>query len=435
MRKFRSHAVRVLTRLQVAVALVALLSTSGVARADVVLTWNELAIRTMVMQNQNPFQQSRSAAIVQLAVFEAVNAITRDYEPYLGIVAPVGASVDAAAATAAYRVLKTYFPAAPLIDDAYTASLAAIPAGSAKTNGIATGEAAAAAMIANRAGDHSSPLTTSPVGPPVAGVWQLTLGIAGPPVQGCAPTATGGSLYNWQDVTPFGIASVQEYLLPPPPAITSNQFAKDYNEVKRVGAVDSVERPAGGSDLARFYQASSPAYLFNLAARQVSEAKHFSVSENARALALLNMATNDSLVASFYNKYHYNYWRPENAIRYDDDFGNKKVESNPSYLPLIPTPCFPSYPSNHASGSNGAAEILRRIYGEGGHNITISNPLVPAVSHVTYTYTTFNQMCNDVDDARVFGGIHYWFDQVAGNKLGRAIATEVYKNNLRKIRP
>jgi len=341
-------------------------------------------------------------------------------------VAPVGASADAAAATAAYRVIKNYFPAAAEIDDAYTASLAAIPSGAAKDNGIATGEAAAAAMIALRAADNSSPLTTSPIGPPVAGVWQLNL----PP--GCAATATGGSFYNWQHVTPFGIESVEDFLLPAPPDITSNAFTKAYNEVKRVGAVNSTSRSAHKSDLARFYAASSPAYIFNLAARQVSEVQGLSLSENARALALLNMASSDSLVASFFNKYHYNYWRPENAIRFTSDFGNPNVVPNPSYVPYIPTPCFPSYPSNHASGSYSAIEILRRVFGAGPHTIVMTNPLNAGVANLEFVYTSFKQIGFDVDDARVFGGIHFRFDQLAGADLARAIATQVYRRNLRE---
>jgi hypothetical protein len=164
----------------------------------------------------------------------------------------------------------------------------------------------------------------------------------------------------------------------------------------------------------------------------VSEAKNLSVSENARALALLNMASSDSLVASFYNKYYYNLWRPETAIRFTGDF-NKKADPDPSFAPYILTPCFPAYPSNHASGSNGAGEILRRIFGEGGHTIVMTNRLNAGVANLTFIYTTFNQILNDVDDARVYGGIHYWFDQVGGNKLGREIATDVYKNNLRKV--
>ena len=155
-----------------------------------------------------------------------------------------------------------------------------------------------------------------------------------------------------------------------------------------------------------------------------------SLSENARALALINMAINDSLVASFFNKYHYNFWRPETAIRAGDTDGNPKTDPDPNFLPFIVTPCFPSYPSNHGSGSNGGAEVLRRLYGEGGHSITLSNPAVPTI---VLQYTSFKQITDDISDARVYGGIHFRTDQVAGARLGRAIGTAVYKNNLRPV--
>jgi hypothetical protein len=403
-----------------------LVSSPANARADVVLTWNDLAVRTFIGQGQSPFAQARYMAIVQLAVFDAVNAITRDYEPYIPLVAPVGSSPDAAAATAAYKVLKNYFPAAPLIDGEYAASLATIPDGPPKTNGIFTGEAAAAAIIAKRANDNSAPLTISPVGPPVAGVWQITL------PTGCAATAVGGSFYNWQNVTPFAISKVQDYLLPEPPVIGSATYAKDYNEVKKVGGVGSTQRPADRADVARFYAASSPAYVFNLAARQASMARNLSLSKNARLLALLNMASSDALVASFYNKYHYNFWRPETAIRFPDKF-NKLVSSDPSFAPYITTPCFPSYPSNHASGSRSAAAILERIFGDAPVSITMTNPLNAGVANLQFNYTTFNQICIDIDDARIYGGIHYRFDQDAGGRLARAVANTVYRGYLQKL--
>ena len=417
-----------MTRLRAVLLAVALLGPATMAQADVVLKWNELAIKTMVQQGQSPFGQARVAAIVQLAVFEAVNAITGEYEPYIGITAPAGASVDAAAATAAYKVLKALFPNAPDIDQAYADSLAAIPSGLAKTSGIDVGNAAAKAMIDNRTNDGSSPPQTSPVGLPAPGVWQVTL----PP--GCAAGTTGGANYQWQHVKPFGVPDVVAFRPSPPPSLTSSEFTKDYNEVKSVGIVNSTERPQDRSDVARFYAASSPTLVFNMALRQVATAEQRSLSDNARALALLNMATNDSLVASFSAKYHYNFWRPENAIRYLGDYGNPKTPPDPAYVPFITTPCFPSYPSNHASGSNGAAEILRRVYGEGGHTIRLTNPFNPTVANLEFDYSTFNEVCDDVDDARVFGGIHYRFDQVAGNRLGREIATSVYKNNLRKAK-
>ena len=122
-----------------------------------------------------------------------------------------------------------------------------------------------------------------------------------------------------------------------------------------MGSIDSTERPQDRADVALFYAASSPTLVFNQAARQVAQQQQRSLSENARALALLNMAINDSLVASFFNKYHYNFWRPETAIRAGDTDGNRKTDADPNFLPFILTPCFPSYPSNHGSGSNGGS--------------------------------------------------------------------------------
>ena len=144
----------------------------------------------------------------------------------------------------------------------------------------------------------------------------------------------------------------------------------------------------------------------------------------------MNMALSDSLVASFFNKYHYNFWRPETAIHAGDTDGNRKTDPNPSFVPFITTPCFPSYPSNHGSASNAAAEVLRRLYGEAGHSITLSNAAEP---DIILQYTSFRQITDDISDARVYGGIHFRTDQVAGAALGRAVGTAVYKNNLRPV--
>lgn len=401
------------------------------ARADVVLDWNAIAMATLTGQGQNPFAQARFMAITQLAVFEAVNAITGDFEPYLGtVVAPAGASADAAAAAAAYTVLKGYFPLAANLDSAYAASLAAIPDGAARSGGIATGVAAAAQMMARRLGDGSSPPRFSVPASTDPGVWQLT------------PTcpAAGGVFLHWQNVTPFGVPSVPgsqawiaPFAPPEPPALASEQYAKDYNEVKRVGSVSSgaSDRPQDRADVARLYAATSPTNVFNLAARQLAAAEGGSLSENARTLALVNMASSDSFVVAFWTKYHYNRWRPETAIFGGELDGNRKTDADAAFAPYIPAPCFPSYPSNHGSGSNSAAEILRRVYGAGGHSITIANPAVPGIA---LQYSTFNQITDDIADARVFGGIHFRFDQDAGGDLGRRVATHVYEHNLRRVR-
>jgi hypothetical protein len=408
------------------VLMVSVLFGSAAARADVVLDWNTIAVNTAVANHQNPFAQARYAAIVQLAVFEAVNAITGEYQPYLGtITAPPGASAEAAAIEAAYQVLSTYFPASQATLDAdRTNSLASIPDGQAKIDGIATGDAAAAALIALRANDGSSPPQFKVPGPPVPGEWQATTSC--PIVNGVAV----GIGFQWQNVTPFGIPNAGDFLLGPPPALPSNEYAKAYNEVMTVGSLDSTERPPDRSNVALFYAASSPTQVFNQAAEQVAQEQGRSLSENARALALINMAMSDSLVASFLNKYHYNFWRPETAIHGGDTDGNPKTEPDPSWVPFIVTPCFPSYPSNHGSGGNAAAEVLRRLYGEAGHSITATNPAVP---DIVLQYTSFKQITDDISDARVYGGIHFRTDQEAGADLGRAVGTVVYKNNLRPV--
>jgi hypothetical protein len=228
-----------------------------------------------------------------------------------------------------------------------------------------------------------------------------------------------GIAYQWQNITPFGIRSPSDFLLDPPPALTSEEYAKAYNEVMTVGGINSTQRPPDRANVALFYAAASPTQVFNQVAQQVAAEQGRSLSENARALALINMAISDSLVASFLNKYHYTFWRPETAIH---------ASGNTSWAPFITTPCFPSYPSNHGSAANGAAEVMLRLYGEAGHSITLTNPGVPTI---VLQYTSFKQITHDIADARVYGGIHYRFDQRAGARLGHAIGREVYRNNLR----
>jgi hypothetical protein len=405
----------------------ALLMPLTARAADTVLQWNEIAVDAAIANGQNPFVQARTGAIVSLAVFEAVNAITQEYEPYLGTVtAPDYASVDAAAAAAAYRVLATFFGSnaatMTILDDALAATLTDVPDGTAETDGLAVGNAAALAILALRANDGSSPPQFKTPGAPAVGEWEATPSC--PVVNGIQV----GTNLHWRDVDPFGVASVDAFLPRRPPSVRSRQYAKDLAEVARVGVDVSSARPAGRSDVALFYAASSPTYIFDLALRQVATTEGRSLSDNARALALVNMAISDALVASFNAKYHYNLWRPETAIRGAATDGNRKTDANPEYKPYILTPCFPSYPSNHASGSGAAAEMLRRLYGGRGHSIDISNPAVPGI---LLHYTSFREITDDVDDARVYGGIHFRFDQEAGNALGRDVSRYVIRNTLR----
>ncbi len=395
----------------------ALLFGPAIGSADVVSDWNAIMVTTV--SGQSPFAQARFAAITQLAVFEAVNAITGDFKPYLGTInAPASASAEAAAIAAAHSVLKSYFPAnAASLDAARASSLAAIADGPAKSAGIAAGDAAAAAMIGARANDGSGtpkfhmPSSSDP------GEWQTT--------PSCP--AGGGVFLHWPDVTPFGIKSASQFRLDPPPSLTSSSYTRDYNEVRAAGGLNSTERPDDRTDVARVYAAVTPIFIFNPVVRSAAQGK--SLTETARALALLNMAISDAAVATFDTKYHYRFWRPETAIRAGDTDGNPKTEPDAPFAPLIATPCFPSYPSAHATLSNAAREVIKRIFGGGPQSITVSSPAVPGV---TLHYNKLKQVTTDVDDARVYGGIHFRFDQDAGAEQGRRVGEYVYKNNLRQ---
>jgi hypothetical protein len=402
--------------------IVTVVLSPALARGDTVLEWN--AIMQTTVSAQAPFPQARSAAITQLAVFEAVNAITHDYNPYLGTVtAPPGASAEAAAVAAAYTILTTFFPGqAATLTAARSASLAAIPDTPAKSAGITVGQSAALAVMAARANDNSAPpqfyLPTSAE----PGKWQTT--------PSCS--AAGGAFFQWRNVTPFAIPSVGLFPLDPPPALTSVKYARDYNEVKEVGGINSLDRPQDRADAARFYAAVSPVGIWNPVARQLSAADRTSLSENARALALLNMAMSDAAVATFENKYRYVSWRPETAIHLGDTDGNPRTNPDPSFAPFIVTPCFPSYPSAHAALSNAAREVLEHLYTSRLHSFVLSTPALPGLE---LTYNSLKQITDDIDDARVYGGIHFRFDQEGGADLGRRIGKFVHSNNLVPARP
>lgn len=403
----------VLTILPLALSL-----TSAIGRADVVTDWNAIMIATVTV---DPFNQSRFAAITQLAVFEAVNAITGNYEPYLGTVtAPRSASADAAAIAAAHTVLRAYFPArAAILDAARDTSLAAIPNGTAKDAGITVGEAAAAAMMAMRSDDGSGTPEFYQPPAPAPGQWQMTPSCGG----------NGGQFLHWRNIKPFGIRKASEFRLDPPPTLTGTTYTRDYNEVKTVGSVASTERPTDRAEVARVYATFTPTQVFNPVARSSAIGK--SPAENARAFALLNMAIADAAIATFDSKYYYNLWRPETAIVAGDTDGNPKTDPSGAFTPFISTPCFPAYPSAHATLTTAAMETVQRIYGRGTYSISVASP---SVSGVTLSYSNIRQIAADVDDARVYGGIHFRFDQVQGAEMGRRIAEYIYKNKLRKAR-
>jgi hypothetical protein len=201
--------------------------------------------------------------------------------------------------------------------------------------------------------------------------------------------------------------------------------------VKEVGAIDSASRPAHLADVARFYAAVLAVATWNPAVAQATLREPRSLLFNARLFALLNMAISDGAVAVMETKYEYVFWRPETAIRAADLDGNPRTDADAGFVPFITTPCFPSYGSAHAAASYAARAVAESLLGEDETEMTLSNPAVP---DVVLDYATFEEITEDIDNARVYGGIHFRFDQRAGARQGRKIGAWVVNHYLRRVR-
>jgi hypothetical protein len=195
-----------------------------------------------------------------------------------------------------------------------------------------------------------------------------------------------------------------------------------------MGHVNSPFRTQDRTDAALFYNAASPVQIWNSAARQASAAQGKTLSENARIFALLGMAMADGAIACWDTKYHYNVWRPVTAIRNGDADGNQSTDADADWLPLIPTPAFPSYGSGHAAVSCAGRAVLERAFGKDGHAVTLTHPAFPSLA---FSYTAWEQITDDIDDARVYGGIHFRFDQEAGARQGSHVGKYILRNHLR----
>jgi hypothetical protein len=394
------------------------------ARADAVTDWTAI-MEESTLRVPDPARPIRVAAIMQLAVFEAVNTIVGRYEPYLiepyvgRVGAPAAASPEAAAIAAAHRVLIDLLPEqAESLDAKRAVSLAALPDGTPKSAGIAIGEAAAGAMLAKRANDGIDTDVPYKHGK-LPGQYRPT-----------PPDFTPAFGAQLGQVTPFAIDSAARYRVPPPPALRSERYARAYEEVKRVGDVASRERPKDRADVARFYAPDDIVPIYFSAARQVSLAQGKTLAENARIFALLGMAIFDAMVVCFDSKYFYDYWRPVTAIRLGHTDGNRHTDADTTWAPFVFTPPFPSYPSGHASFGGAARRVLERVYGKDGLAITLTSPEVP---DVVLHYTSWKQITDDIDDARIYGGVHYRFDQEEAARQGRKVGRYVLRHWLRPL--
>ena len=388
------------------------------AKADVVTDWNQAAINAVVASGAaSGAVQARSMAIVHAAIYDAVNAIDRRHTVYaVDVKAPPGASREAAAATAAYGVLsKLYWLQTPAFDVALEASLAAMPDGQPKTDGMAVGKEVAEKFMAQRSKDGSNATVayTPGTGP---GVYQLT-----------PPALAAVAVPHWGTVQPFMLKNANQFPLEGPPALTSAEFAKDFGEVKSLGAKNTTMRTRDQTDAARFWTISG-VVADNDTARQPSAHKGFGVVENARVFALLNMAGADAYIACWEAKYRYNFWRPVTAIRHADSAGNAALAADPNWEPLLPTPAHPEYPSGHAIYSGATERVLQEFFGD-KVNVSLTNPAVKS----TRTYQSLSQMGQEVVDARVWGGIHYRTSDVHAAELGHKVAEYGIQNVLRPV--
>jgi PAP2 superfamily len=351
---------------------------------------------------------------MQLAVYNAVNAIDGRFEPYkYSLSAPEGASAEAAAVEAAYRILLYLLPdRVPSLDAQYLNSMGSIANGLEKTNGQLLGQASANALIGLRAGDgrganvpYSFPAT------PVPGVWILTPGANAP------QTPWVGQM------RPFTFDDPAQFLPEPPPDLLSNTWADDYNQVIKLGAVNSTARTPQQTEIALFWTDHTTDQYGRLL-RGIATEMNLSLLETARLFAMAYTAHADSLIGCYNAKYHFSFWRPVTAVRNGDIDGNRDTVADPDWAPLTPTPPHPEYPSAHSCLTGSLAETLKEYFGSPNLQISIDS----TVTGTTHKYKNVHDWQAEVELARIYVGFHYHHSVVQGGLLGRKVAHHVMAN-------
>ena len=392
----------------IAVGVLAALGAPAIARADAVTEWNANAANALfVVAGQGPQASVPHLAMVHGAIYDAVNAIDGGHEGYLltSRVAQPFDSEAAATAAAAHRVLLNIVPAQQAVLDAqYAASLAAIPDGSAKTRGIAVGEAAAAAMIAARTDDGRFGAYRFPVGSG-PGVWRPVL-----------PAFVNDPNAWLKDVRPFLIESGTQFQSDGPLSLTSRKYAREFDEVKSVGSATSTTRTADQTLAARYW-AENPPQTWSRIFRTLSAQQGLSLADNARLFAMLYMTAADSLITVWNDKAHYLFWRPITAIREADTDGNPWTKADPDWLPLIPTPPYTEHSSGHSGLSGSFVATLQDFFCTDHIGWTDTNN-----GGLTRSFTQFSQAIDEIVEARVWSGIHFHTADVQGAKIGRQVA-------------
>jgi hypothetical protein len=391
----------------------AMLASSTVASPDAVTEWNQRAVNCALEAKQFPFVATRTLAMVHTAMFDAMNSVEGRYAPYkFKIAASQGSSTEAAGVAAAYTVLVKLFPdQKSALETAYGASLANVPDGNGKTSGIAVGEEIAVKFLALRASDGADvPNTYKP--PTTPGVYIST-------------TLPIGS--QWGGVTPWALERGSQLRPGPPPQLVSPEWARDYNEIKDVGAKKSVSRTPEQTEIARFWIITGPP-SWDPVARELASTPGRTLIQNARLFALVEMATADAYIAVFDAKYTFNFWRPITAIRNGDADGNDATTRDPAWEPVIDTPLHPEYPCAHCITSAAARAILESEFGPGPHALSMTSTSAPGVEH---KWASIKDYADEVSVSRIYGGIHYRNSVEVGKSMGAKIGELTVQNYLK----
>jgi hypothetical protein len=401
------------------VAVSAFLVLVAPARADVVTDWNGHAATALgATAGQTPPVSVLHLAMVHGAMYDAVNAIHRRYQPYLR--APRARrwySRNAAAATAAYRVLSALLPAQqPALDALYATSLASVPQGRAREGGITVGAATAARMLAAREDDGRFGSFRFPVGT-APGEWQPT-----PPAMINDPNAWVGK------VKPFLLRKSARLRVRGPNPLTSAKYAAEFNEVKTIGSLNSTIRTADQTDAARFWAGGFAPWI--VATRQLSVDRGLGVADNARLFAMLYLTAADAGIRCWDQKARWLFWRPITAIRAADTDGNPATEPDPTWTSLIPAPPYPDHPSGLLCFNGSIAQTLRAFFGTN----RIAFSVTSANSGTTRSYTRLSQATREAINARVWSGIHFRKADRQGARIGKQVARYCAKHYFHPIR-
>ena len=422
-----------------ACGVIALLSmATAAAAADVISDWNDHVVAFTIAGGRSNPETGAAAAYMHIAMYDAVSSIDGDRRPFATRVTnvPPGASREAAAIEAAYRTLAFLYPAASFpavaaqFAAAYASSLGAIPDSQHKTDGLAVGLAAANGLIAARQNDGfraNVPYVFSPLGP---GVYQKTPGADG------TIATYAGPVTPWEaKFKPFAILSPDQFRVKAPPALGSDRWARDFNEVKNFGAASNQpnSRSAEQEEIGQFYGLINAQLQVARNMRRLAQDQNLTanISETSRFFAQVFVSASDALVACWDSKYLYNFWRPVTAIQHADIDGNDETDADPIWMPQIVTPGHPEYPSAHGCVTSAYAHAVAEFFGTkrlpGG--ITLSGP----AGHPDRHFVSTDDIVEEIIDARVYNGVHYRTSVVRGARIGRKVAKWVAKHYFQPV--